>query len=52
MIGVGGVGHIALQLVRELGSSTVIAVDTDERRRRLAAELGADEVARRRRRSA
>ena len=44
VIGVGGVGHIALQLVRELGSSSVIAVDTDERRRRLAAELGADEV--------
>ena len=44
VIGVGGVGHIALQLVRELGSSTVIAVDTDERRRRLAADLGADEV--------
>jgi NAD+-dependent secondary alcohol dehydrogenase Adh1 len=45
VIGVGGVGHIALQLVRELGSSRVIGVDTDERRRRLAAELGADEVA-------
>jgi NAD+-dependent secondary alcohol dehydrogenase Adh1 len=44
VIGIGGVGHIALQLVRELGSSTVIAVDTDERRRRLADELGADEV--------
>ncbi len=44
VIGVGGVGHIALQLVRELGSSSVIAVDTDERRRQLAAELGADEV--------
>ena len=44
VIGVGGVGHIALQLVRELGSSSVIAVDTDERRRRLAAELGADDV--------
>jgi len=44
VIGVGGVGHIALQLVRQLGSSSVIAVDTDERRRRLAAELGADEV--------
>ena len=44
VIGVGGVGHIALQLVRELGSSSVIAVDTDERRRSLAAELGADEV--------
>src|SRR6478736_2233243 len=44
VIGVGGVGHIAVQLVRELGSSTVIAVDTDERRRRLATELGAAEV--------
>jgi NAD+-dependent secondary alcohol dehydrogenase Adh1 len=44
VIGVGGVGHIALQLLRELGSSSVIAIDTDERRRRLAAELGADEV--------
>ena len=44
VIGVGGVGHIALQLLRELGSSTVIAVDIDDRRRRLAAELGADEV--------
>jgi len=44
VVGVGGVGHIALQLVRQLGSSSVIAVDTDERRRRLAAELGADEV--------
>jgi NAD+-dependent secondary alcohol dehydrogenase Adh1 len=44
VVGVGGVGHIALQLVRELGSGRVIAVDTDERRRRLATELGADEV--------
>jgi NAD+-dependent secondary alcohol dehydrogenase Adh1 len=44
VLGVGGVGHIALQLVRELGSSRVVAVDTDERRRSLAAELGADAV--------
>ncbi len=44
LIGVGGVGHIALQLVRRLGGGSVIAVDTDERRRRLARELGADEV--------
>jgi NAD+-dependent secondary alcohol dehydrogenase Adh1 len=44
VIGVGGVGHIALQLVRELGSSSVIAVDTDERRRALATELGAAEA--------
>ena len=44
LIGVGGVGHIALQLVRVVGSPSVIAIDTDERRRRLARELGADEV--------
>ena len=44
MIGVGGVGHIALQLIRELGSSSTIAVDTDSRRRSLAAELGAGDV--------
>jgi NAD+-dependent secondary alcohol dehydrogenase Adh1 len=43
-IGVGGVGHIGLQLVRVLGGGTVIGIDTDERRRRLARELGADEV--------
>ena len=44
VIGVGGVGHIGLQLVRVLGGGTVIGIDTDERRRRLARELGADEV--------
>ncbi|HKI92558.1 MAG TPA: NAD(P)-dependent alcohol dehydrogenase [Gaiellaceae bacterium] len=44
VLGVGGVGHIALQLVRRLGGGSVIAIDTDKRRRRLAGELGADEV--------
>jgi NAD+-dependent secondary alcohol dehydrogenase Adh1 len=44
ILGVGGVGHVALQLVHELGSSSVIAIDTDERRRKLATELAADEV--------
>ncbi len=44
VIGIGGVGHIALQLVRELGSSRIVAIDTDERRRKLAAQLGADVV--------
>jgi NAD+-dependent secondary alcohol dehydrogenase Adh1 len=44
LIGVGGVGYIALQLLHALGAGTVIAIDTDERRRRLAQELGADEV--------
>ena len=44
VIGVGGVGHVALQLLRELGSGGIVAVETDERRQRLASELGADEV--------
>jgi NAD+-dependent secondary alcohol dehydrogenase Adh1 len=44
VIGVGGVGHIALQLLRVLGAGSVIAIDTDERRRKLAQELGADQV--------
>ena len=44
VIGVGGVGHIALQLVRVLGAARVVGIDTDERRRRLAHELGADDV--------
>jgi NAD+-dependent secondary alcohol dehydrogenase Adh1 len=44
VVGVGGVGHIALQLLRVLGGGSVVAVDTDERRRALARELGADEV--------
>jgi NAD+-dependent secondary alcohol dehydrogenase Adh1 len=44
VIGVGGVGHVALQLLRLLGGGAVIGIDTDERRRALARELGADEV--------
>jgi NAD+-dependent secondary alcohol dehydrogenase Adh1 len=44
VIGVGGVGHVALQLVRVLGAGAVVAIDTDERRRALARELGADEA--------
>ena len=47
MIGVGGVGHIALQLLRVLGGGTVIG-DRHRRApaRALAKELGADEVLR------
>jgi len=44
VIGIGGVGHIGLQLVRVLGAARAVAIDTDERRRSLARELGADEV--------
>jgi NAD+-dependent secondary alcohol dehydrogenase Adh1 len=44
VIGIGGVGHIAVQLARELGSGTVVAVDTQPERLKLARELGADEA--------
>jgi NAD+-dependent secondary alcohol dehydrogenase Adh1 len=44
VVGIGGVGHIGLQLVQELGSSTVVAVDPNPERRALAKELGADEI--------
>ena len=44
VIGVGGVGHIAMQVIKALGASRVVAIDTDERRRTMARELGADEV--------
>jgi NAD+-dependent secondary alcohol dehydrogenase Adh1 len=44
VLGIGGVGHIAVQLLHELGSGRVVAIDTDERRRQLARDVGADEV--------
>jgi len=44
VVGIGGVGHIGLQLLKELGTGTIVAVDADERGRALAGELGADHV--------
>ena len=45
VLGVGGVGHVGLQLVRELGSgAVVVGVDPNPQRRALAAGLGADAV--------
>ena len=43
-IGVGGLGHFALQLLEVLSPARVVAVDTSETKRRLAADLGADLV--------
>jgi NAD+-dependent secondary alcohol dehydrogenase Adh1 len=44
-IGIGGVGHVGLQLLRELGSGgTIVAVEPSPARRALAAGLGADAV--------
>jgi propanol-preferring alcohol dehydrogenase len=44
VIGVGGLGHMALQILRATSGATIVAVDTDEQRLRQAEELGADEA--------
>lgn len=41
VIGVGGLGHVAVQLLRELSPARVVAVDLRERARRLALDAGA-----------
>jgi NAD+-dependent secondary alcohol dehydrogenase Adh1 len=46
LVGVGGLGHIAVQLLREMGSSVIIAVDQSGERLDLALELGADHAVR------
>jgi propanol-preferring alcohol dehydrogenase len=44
LLGVGGLGHLALQILKAVCPSQVIAVDAKESARRLAGELGADHV--------
>lgn len=41
VIGVGGLGHAAVQILRAMSATTVIAVDVDESKLRLAREVGA-----------
>jgi len=41
VIGVGGLGHVAVQLVRELSPARIVAVDLRERARRFAFDAGA-----------
>jgi propanol-preferring alcohol dehydrogenase len=42
LIGVGGLGHVGVQIARELGAAAVIAVDTKSSALDLAAKVGAD----------
>jgi len=42
VIGVGGLGHLAVEFLRELTSVKIIAVDRDERALELAVDRGAD----------
>ncbi len=44
VIGIGGLGHAAVQLLRTLSAATIVAVEKDPPRRELALELGADVV--------
>ena len=41
IIGVGGLGHVAVQLVRELSPARIVAVDPREQARRRAVDAGA-----------
>ena len=41
VIGVGGLGHVAVQIIRAISAATVIAVDVSEERLNLAREVGA-----------
>jgi propanol-preferring alcohol dehydrogenase len=42
LIGVGGLGHVGVQIARELGPASVIAVDTKSSALDLATKVGAD----------
>ncbi|MFI7350898.1 NAD(P)-dependent alcohol dehydrogenase [Streptomyces sp. NPDC049936] len=44
VIGAGGLGHVAVQLLRALTSARVVALDVAEDKLRLAREVGAHEV--------
>ncbi len=41
VIGVGGLGHVGVQVIRAVSAATVIAVDTSEEKLELAREVGA-----------
>jgi propanol-preferring alcohol dehydrogenase len=44
VIGVGGLGHLAVQLLRATSAARIVAVDEDEGRLALAVEHGADDA--------
>jgi propanol-preferring alcohol dehydrogenase len=41
VIGVGGLGHVGIQILRAITGATVIALDVDEEKQKLAREVGA-----------
>jgi len=44
VIGIGGLGHLAIQLLRAMSAATIVAVEKDATKRAFALELGADVV--------
>ncbi|WP_298442108.1 alcohol dehydrogenase catalytic domain-containing protein [Gordonia sp. (in: high G+C Gram-positive bacteria)] len=42
ILGIGGLGHVGLQIVKAISAARVIAIDNDEKKLAHAAELGAD----------
>lgn len=44
VIGIGGLGHMAVQIIRALSPAQIVAVDTSPDKLRLAREVGADEA--------
>ena len=42
IIGIGGLGHMAVQIMRAMSPATIVAIEKDPRRREFALELGAD----------
>ncbi len=45
VIGVGGLGHMAIQIIKAISSARVIALDLDEAKLELARDVGADQAA-------
>lgn len=43
VIGVGGLGHMGVQILRALSPARIVAVDVSDEKLRLASEVGADE---------
>lgn len=46
VIGVGGLGHVAVQILRAISAATVVAVDIDDEKLALATEVGAHHTVR------
>jgi len=44
VIGVGGLGHMGIQILRAMCPARIVAVDVSEEKRALAKEVGADET--------